>query len=56
MNRKTDQIDSRIAEWERMRADFGPAAPASVADLIDHEVAKLRRQRAAEEALPFAGR
>lgn len=47
MKRSTDQIDRRIAEWEQMRADFGPAAPAIITDVIDHEVDRLRRRRTA---------
>ena len=56
MKRSTDQIDRRIAEWERMRADFGPAAPATVTDLIDHEVDKLRRKRTAMDQPQANGR
>ena len=47
MKRSTDQIDRRIAEWEQMRSDFGPAAPAIITDVIDHEVGRLRRRRTA---------
>ena len=56
MKRSTDQIDRRIAEWERMRADFGPAAPATVTDIIDHEVDKLRRKRTAMDQPQANGR
>ena len=46
MKRTTDQIDRKIAEWQKMRSDFGPTAPAMLGQIIDTEIGKLSRERA----------
>jgi hypothetical protein len=37
-----DRVARRMAELERMRAEFGASAPASLRGFIDREVQKLR--------------
>lgn len=56
MKRSSDKIDSKIAEWQRMRAEFGGRAPAVLGEIIDAEIRKLDRQRALSARPQSGGR
>lgn len=44
MTHDPEEAKRRIAELERMRAEFGPEAPASISGFIDHELQKLQAE------------
>jgi hypothetical protein len=47
------EIDRNIVEWQRLRSTLGNAP--SLLQMIDNEIAKLRRQRRAIGSPPVAG-
>jgi len=54
VKRSSDKIDNMIAEWQRMRSEFGSRAPAMLSEIIDAEIRKLDRERA-RSARPQSG-
>lgn len=42
MTEDRERVARRMAELERMRAEFGASAPASLRGFIEHEERKLR--------------
>ena len=41
-HRRAPDIENRIREWQRMRAEFGAHAPLNLQRFIDREISKLR--------------